>query len=85
MYPHFFIFLDIEVDVSWLFSPVVRSFVDVSEVLGDHIVHCRFVLKYLRFPKFVLFLDLSDNRITSLNFEERVGFLIEFLHLSTPQ
>jgi hypothetical protein len=30
-------------------------------------------------------LDLSYHRVTSLNFEERVGFLIEFLHLSTPQ
>ena len=85
VYPHLLIFLYIEVDVCWLLSPVVGSFIDVSEILRDHMVHCRFVLKHLRFPKFVLFLDLSDNRITSLNFEERVGFLIEFLHLSTPQ
>jgi hypothetical protein len=42
VYLHHLLSVDIEVDLIWLLSPVVWSFIDLGEVLGDLIIHLNF-------------------------------------------
>jgi hypothetical protein len=44
VYLHLLLSVDIEVDLIWLLSPVVWSFIDLGEVFGDLIIHLIFVL-----------------------------------------
>jgi hypothetical protein len=44
VYLHHLLSVDIEVDLTWLLSPVVWSFINLGEVLGDFIIHFNFVL-----------------------------------------
>jgi hypothetical protein len=62
---HHLLSVDIEVDLIWLLSPVVWSFIDLGEVLGDLIIHLNFVLKRLHVSKFVLSLNLCHHRVIS--------------------
>jgi hypothetical protein len=84
VYLHFLLPIDIEVDLIWLLPPVVWSFVNLGEVLGDLIIHLSFVLKRLHVTMFVFPLDLCYHRIIPSNLEERVSLLVELLYLPIP-
>jgi hypothetical protein len=82
VYLHLFLPIDIKVDLTWLLPPVVWSFVNLGEVLGNLIIHFSFVFKRLHVTKFVLPLDLCHHRIISPDLEERVSLLVKLFHLS---
>jgi hypothetical protein len=84
VYLHFLLPIDIEVDLTWLLPPVVWSFVNLGEVLGDLIIHLSFVLKRLHVTMFVLPLDLCYHRVISSDLEESISLLVKLLHLSIP-
>jgi hypothetical protein len=84
VYLHLLLSVDIEVDLIWLLSPVVWSFINLGEVLGDFIIHLGSVLKRLHVPMFVLPLDLCYHRVVSSDLEESISLLVELLHLSIP-
>jgi hypothetical protein len=84
VYLHLLLPIDIEVDLTWLLPPVVWSFVNLGEVLGDLIIHLSFVLKRLHVTMFVLPLDLCYHRVISPDLEESISLFVELLHLSIP-
>ena len=84
VYLHLLLSIDIEVDLILLLSPVVWSFIDLGEVLGDFIIHLSSVVKRLHVTMFVLPLDLCYHRIIPPNLEERVSLLVELLYLPIP-
>jgi hypothetical protein len=55
--------VDIEANLTWLLSPIIRSLVDLGEIFGDLIFHLCFVLECLHIAKFVFPLDLHQYRI----------------------
>jgi hypothetical protein len=63
IYLHLFLSVNIEVDLIWLLSPVVWSFIDLGEVFGDLIIHLNFILKQLHVTMFVLPLNLRYHRV----------------------
>jgi hypothetical protein len=81
VYLHLLLSVDIEVNLVWLLSPVVWSFIDLGEVLGDLIIHLSFILKRLDVTMFVLPLNLRYHRVIPLNLEERISFLVELFYL----
>ena len=81
---HFLTILDIKVDFIGLLSPVVRSPVNVSEVLGYFGFYHLFILERLRFTEFILSLYLSDYRVAPFDLQERIGLFVKFLHLIVP-
>jgi hypothetical protein len=84
VYLHLLLSVDIEVDLIWLLSPVVWSFINLGEVLGDLIIHLSFVLKRLHVTMFVLPLDLCHHRVISSDLEESISLLVKLFHLSIP-
>jgi hypothetical protein len=84
VYLHLLLPVDIEVDLIWLLSPVVWSFIDLGEVLGDLIIYLSSVLKRLHVTLFVLPLDLCYHRVISSDLEESISLLVKLFHLSIP-
>jgi hypothetical protein len=82
VYLHLFLSIDIEVDLTWLLPPVIRSFIYLGEVLGDLIIQLSFFLKRLHVTMFVLPLDLCHHRVIPSDLEERVSLLVKLFHLS---
>ena len=81
VYLHLLLSIDIEVDLTWLFSPVIWPLLYLGEVFGDLIFHLCFVLERLHIAMFVFPLDLYYYRVVSSNLEERDSLLVELFHL----
>ena len=81
---HFLTILDIEVDLIRLLSPVVRSLVNIGEVLGYFRLNYLPILERLRFAKFILSLYLSYYRVVPFNLQERISLFVKLLHLTVP-
>jgi hypothetical protein len=84
VYLHLLLSVDIEVDLIWLLSPVVWSFINLGEVLGDFIIHLSSFLKRLHVTVFILPLDLCHHRVVSSDLEESISLLVKLFHLSIP-
>ena len=84
VYSHLFISIDIEVDLIWMLSPVVWSFINLGEVLGNFIIHLISVLKRLHVTVLILPLDLCHHRVISSDLEESISLLVKLFHLSIP-
>ena len=84
VYLHLLLSIDIEVDLIWLLSPVVWSFINLGEVLGDFIIYLSSFLKRLHVTVFILPLDLCYHRDVSSDLEESITLLVKLLHLSIP-
>ena len=82
VYLHLLLSVDIEVDLIWLLSPVVWSFINLGEVLGDFIIHLSSVLKRLHVTVFILPLDLCHHRVVSSDLKESISHLVKLFHLS---
>ena len=82
IYLHLLLSVDIKVDLIWLLSPVVWSFINLDEVLGDLIIHHILFLIRLHVTMFVLPLELCYHRVISSDLEERISLLVELFHLS---
>ena len=65
--------------------PILWSFVNFGEVIGDLFINGCLLLKYLSVAIIILFLNFCHHRVTPLDFEEGVRLCIELFHLPTPQ
>jgi hypothetical protein len=81
---HFLTIVDIEVDLTGLLSPVVRSLVNISEILGYFGFYHLSILECLSFTKFILPLHLSYYRVAPSNLQERISLFVKLLHLTVP-
>jgi hypothetical protein len=81
VYLHLLLSVDIKVDLIRLLSPVVRSFINLGEVLGNFIIHLSSILKRLHVTVFILPLDLCHHRVVSSDLEESISLLVKLFHL----
>ena len=64
---------------------MIRSLVDVFEVLSNHIVDIRLLSVDLDVSRLVLSLDLGHHRVAPLDLEHLVGNLVELLHIAPSE